>query len=369
MAKKLIFILTLLFAALGRELLYPEPQKDNPDNWGNHPRPHRPKRRHDKDDHDDQDDSPHRWNHPIQNNTRPVIGILSLPIHPYEPWNTTANTYIAASYVKFVEMGGARVVPLRVDQSFEELNFLFSRLNGILFTGGGANVWTNDSIPTWTPDYTEKACYLYRLVKEANDNGNYYPLWGTCLGFEAIQVCENNEFETLGNFNGEPPYTQSHDFTPKAKWSYLFNGIGRKYGEIIRKIMTDRKTSLLSHSHGVSPSMYQGENNLTATFNMLSTMLDKSGNRFVGIIEGKKYPIFATQFHPEKNIYEWDPQVPQPHDFYSVKVSTYFADFLVSEARRNNNSFESEEELKPYLIYNWWPIYQNGYFTQSYYFQ
>jgi len=97
-------------------------------------------------------------------------------------------------------------------------------------------------------------------------------------------------------------------------------------------------------------------------------MVDKSGNPFVAIIEAKQYPIFATQFHPEKNIYEWDPTVPQPHDFYSVKVSTYLADFFVSEARRNNQTFMSEQELQPWLIYNWWPLFTNNYFTQTYEF-
>lgn len=49
-----------------------------------------------------------------QTNHRPVIGILS---HPGDGAsghlnNATNASYIAASYVKFVESGGARVIPL-----------------------------------------------------------------------------------------------------------------------------------------------------------------------------------------------------------------------------------------------------------------
>ncbi|CAG9315880.1 unnamed protein product [Blepharisma stoltei] len=308
---------------------------------------------------------------PEQNITRPVIGILTIPIFPYNNWNTTATTYIAASYVKYVEMGGARVVPLRSDHSYEELNYLFTRLNGILFTGGTANLFDNSTypVPTLGPDYAAKACYLYNLVKQANDNGIYYPLWATCLGFETIQICENTEYATLGNFNGEPPYIRANNFTKKAYTSRIFNNIGRRYGEVMMRVMTEKQTSLLSHSNGISTSMYSYQNNLTEFFDVLSVMHDKSGNPFVAMIEAKDYPIYGTQFHPEKNIYEWSPASPQPHDFYSVKASTYLSNFFVSEARRNNNTFESEQVLQPYLIYNWWPLYTNNYFTQTYEFK
>lgn len=361
MERKLVILLTLLYITLAKQNLRAE-------DIGRRVKPYPQNNPHDSPD----DHFPGPWNRsPPQNNTRPVIGVLTLPIHPYEDWDTNASTYVASSYVKFIEMGGARVVPIRIDQSFENLDFLFSRINGILFTGGDANFWVNetDPVPTLSSDYGEKACYLYNKVKQTNDAGNYFPLWGTCLGFEIIQVCEQNNYETLGHYNGSPPYVQSHDFTQDAERSYLFNSISPKYGRMIRRVMAEKKTSLLSHTQGVSPTTYQGENNLTATFNVLSTMLDKSGNRFVGIIEAKKYPIFATQFHPEKNIYEWDPNVPQPHDHWSIQVSTYFASFLVTESRRNTNSFASEEELAPYLIYNWWPLFTNGYFTQTYEFQ
>lgn len=57
-------------------------------------------------------------------NYRPVIGILS---HPGDGasgrlTNDTSSTYIAASYVKFAEAGGARVIPLIYNEP-EELLF------------------------------------------------------------------------------------------------------------------------------------------------------------------------------------------------------------------------------------------------------
>jgi hypothetical protein len=57
----------------------------------------------------------------------PVIGVLS------QPGGT--GEYIAASYVKWVEAGGAQVVPVFSDSSEDELSTMFSKLNGLLVPG------------------------------------------------------------------------------------------------------------------------------------------------------------------------------------------------------------------------------------------
>lgn len=73
-------------------------------------------------------------------NFRPVIGILS---HPGDGasgrLNNASNaSYIAASYVKFVESAGARVIPLIYNEPPEVLFEKLNMVNGVLFTGGWA---------------------------------------------------------------------------------------------------------------------------------------------------------------------------------------------------------------------------------------
>ena len=49
-------------------------------------------------------------------------------------------------------------------------------------------------------------------------------------------------------------------------------------------------------------------------WDILSVNKDVNGLEFVSTIEAKNYPIFGTQFHPEKNAYEWAPKYPGiPH--------------------------------------------------------
>ena len=52
-------------------------------------------------------------------------------------------------------------------------------------------------------------------------------------------------------------------------------------------------------------------------WDILSVNEDVNGLEFVSTMEAKNYPIFGTQFHPEKNAYEWAPKYPGiPHTRY-----------------------------------------------------
>lgn len=98
---------------------------------------------------------------------RPTVGILT------QQYNST-HTYIAASYVKWVEGAGARAVPLfyeRWDQT-AMLKMLHS-VNGVLLPGGGAE---------FKGAYWDALQTLFNYAKNANANGVHFPIWGTCLG-------------------------------------------------------------------------------------------------------------------------------------------------------------------------------------------
>ena len=64
----------------------------------------------------------------------PVIGIFTQTCN--EDGIDHFESYIAASYVKFVEMSGAQVVPIYAFAPQEEIAALLPKLNGVLFPGG-----------------------------------------------------------------------------------------------------------------------------------------------------------------------------------------------------------------------------------------
>ena len=131
-------------------------------------------------------------------NQAPIIGILTLPCsvmpHNCPPkYNTfNATTYIPASYVKWVEGGGGRVVPIRSDADHNEVRSLLSTLNGVVFTGGSAILNKTTSL------YYKQVFNILSYLREYHDKYSNsktqkaIPLWATCLGFEAL-VCATSQ--------------------------------------------------------------------------------------------------------------------------------------------------------------------------------
>ena len=53
---------------------------------------------------------------------------------------------------------------------------------------------------------------------------------------------------------------------------------------------------------------------------------------FVSALEARRHPIWAVQFHPEKNLFEWSPHYASvPHSASAVAASLYFARFFVDQ--------------------------------------
>jgi gamma-glutamyl hydrolase len=72
-------------------------------------------------------------------------------------------------------------------------------------------------------------------------------------------------------------------------------------------------------------------------------------------MEGRKYPFYSMQWHPEKSSFEWNPQKAIPHFSASIEISQYISNFFVNEAR-----FASRKEERAALIYNHNPTYIAG---------
>ena len=76
----------------------------------------------------------------------------------------------------------------------------------------------------------------------------------------------------------------------------------------------------------------------------------KGGDLFVSTLEAKDYPIFAVQFHPEKNLYEWKISADRTAD--GARIAQILSNKFVAYARKNNNSM-SYEDFKQRAIYNY----------------
>jgi len=222
-----------------------------------------------------------------QLNNRPVFGIIT---EPTGTWGSHyGDAFIAASYVKFLEMGGAQVVPIIHTRPIEEIEQLLDWLNGALFPGGGVDIATPSTYLT-----VVETIYNHAIQANKAKPGSFV-LHGTCLGFEELAVVTANNADVLSSFNAEN-VSLPLDFTSYASQSKMF-GNAPAY---IMEIFETKPVTMNNHQEGVSPATFQATPALNSFFNVISTNTDKSGNVFLSTWESKLYPIFGTQWHPEK---------------------------------------------------------------------
>ena len=99
------------------------------------------------------------------------------------------------SYVKYIEQAGGRVVPLLYKHNIDETLAKMDHLNGVFYCGGDAD----------DDEYFNMGKAIYEKAKKLNDQGIYYPVWGTCLGFKDLAMFEGG-IEVLGKFRNHHTY-------------------------------------------------------------------------------------------------------------------------------------------------------------------
>lgn len=297
-----------------------------------------------------------------QLNNYPIIGVFTQPsTHAGAPCNGDC-LYLAASYVKNLQSAGARVVPINYFAEKEELESLFASLNGIFFVGGGAA-------------YPPSAQHLFDLTLKANDAGDFAPLWGTCMGFQWLLMAathngiqlDPSDGSKMDAYNLSIPLDFAKENIPGSK---LFG----KAPQDVLDILATQNVTMNNHHYGIYPEHFAATPALASFFSVLSTNTDRAGTAFISTVESFRYPIFGTQWHPEKNPFEFGmtpegiPNEAINHSPEAVRVSQYASNFFVKQARRSSHAFADTAREQAALIDNWAATATTGDFMSTYFF-
>ena len=291
----------------------------------------------------------------ISVNERPMIGILSQPTSSHPPY----TTYIQSAYVKFIEEGGARVVPIVFDEPDEVTLNKLDKLNGVLLPGGDEVLQNDDG--SLTP-YSLKGKLILDYVKEQNEKSIYYPLYAVCQGFEQISVIEAPFSTTLVSAAADNT-PLNIDFYENPRKTRLYKNMPDK----LIAAMETQTITMFNNIYRVQVQTYLENENLK-NYNVIATAKDREGKVMVASIEHEKYPIYAHQFHPEKNQFVWKADLPIPHSKNAIDMTRYFAEFVVSESRKNFNKFDTYQEELENMIENSPVIVTKGTLQDEYVF-
>ncbi|OCT76859.1 hypothetical protein XELAEV_18032062mg [Xenopus laevis] len=279
------------------------------------------------------------YNSPLTANDRPIIGILAQETH-FDELQTFGRSYIAASYVKTIESAGARVIPILLNLAEEEYQKIFNSINGILFPGGAVDLVKSE--------YARVAKLFYNWALEANDKGDYFPVWGTCLGFEELTYLTSGEI--LLTLTETEDISLPLNFSANALNSKLFKHISKE----LYTALSSKPITANFHYWSLSMQNFTKNEKLSKFYNVLTTNSDGSVE-FISTFEAYDYPIYGVQWHPEKNPFEWKKASNISHSSEAVRAAFYMAEFFVNEARKSSHHFTEEEDETKALIYNYFP--------------
>jgi gamma-glutamyl hydrolase len=248
----------------------------------------------------------YRYTEEIEN-TRPIIAILSQPYSKRPPY----TTYIATAYAKFIEQAGARVTVIRSDDTDENIALIMRKVNGVLFAGGDILLQNEDD--SLTP-FTLKAKFIVEYAKKLNDEGIYFPVMGTCQGFEQISLVEAKVFAKLIDASAQNiPRNLEFQIDPSQTRMYE-----KMPSDLIEALKT-KNIAYHNNEYRFDPVQFEIDPGLQE-YNVLAISHDRDDRKVVASIEHKTYPIYANQWHPEKNEFIWIDVLPIPHSKVAIDM-------------------------------------------------
>lgn len=173
------------------------------------------------------------------------------------------------------------------------------------------------------------------------------------MGFQLLSILGAEDHSILDNGFDSYNYSIPLTLTPDARGSRFFTTLPP---QVVTTLTTQNVTQNLHH-YGVPPSTYNTNTNLLKTFKLLSVNTDRSGVAFGSTIEGRDYPFYGTQWHPERNQFAWGVQEGLNKTPEAIRAMQSVANFFVGEARKNFHKFTTPAEEVKNLIFAWRPTY------------
>lgn len=229
-------------------------------------------------------------------NAAPVIGVLSQPIDSsLQPLCPSCSQYIVASYKKWIESAGARVALLQFNGTNAMLQRAFTQLSGLVIPGGHCGFHTTT--------YGSTVAKLLQWAEAAQD----FPVWGTCQGFQQLA-----QYAATGTGMHPSVLHRTGNDTDGIALSLDFVGDVRASTRMfaaapasVLSTLASKPVTLNLHHYSLLANESKLHPSIDSYFRVIATNT-VNDNTFVSLMEGKRLPFYASQFHGEKNAFEWD---------------------------------------------------------------
>ena len=138
------------------------------------------------------------------------------------------------------------------------------------------------------------------------------------------------------------------EFVVDPKNTRMYSDLGPQAYEF-----TTHNFTYNSHTYGFHPETFESDPGLKEFWTVTSHSIAPDGTPFVASIEAKNYPIYGTQYHPEKPSELWVDGDNINHTWESIQLNDHFSKLLVEMSRANPNTFGNFTQTQVYEISNY----------------
>jgi gamma-glutamyl hydrolase len=214
---------------------------------------------------------------------RKIVGIITIPFD-------LSHSYISYGHIKWLKSYSLEVHPIPYNTT--EYSYHFNKIHGLYIPSG--IISKSESTHKNNPVLIKTCREFMKLAIESNNNNAPFPIWGTCYGMQLLIKSISNV--TLTQLDTYPNIMMP--FIP-TKEGVLYSNIIKNLSEDTINNWMNNPVETHNHGRGVSLSSFKHSKILSELFYVVSIGINKDGIKFVSLIEGKKYPFYGVQWHPE----------------------------------------------------------------------
>ena len=269
----------------------------------------------------------------------PTILTVSIPI--IEKNSNLKNVFIESrvenNFVRWLQASGADLVVVHPWSTYEEIDYLLSKVNGVLFQGNPDDLDIESS-------YYNIIKYIYKKTIEINNSGIKMPL--IAIGDDVSLLCSiisEDNISLITNLKRTIKQPSNINLFSSVDKTILLKEFEQKDMNALEEgnILANNLNRFISVKNFMS-DFHLGQN-----FNVIGSSRAEDGKEYVAYAEGKKYPFIMISFHPEYIVYEQNKKLIIPETLQSIYTSRFIGNGFVFYGRRNvPNIFTVEEKEK-----------------------
>jgi gamma-glutamyl hydrolase len=210
--------------------------------------------------------------------------------------------FVPASYIQWITQAGAMAVIVPPTLPPAKLQALLKHVDGFILPGGVSPLYNSQSETSYLRSVK---LIVDHAVKKQEEDGTQFPVFGICHGFQALCVAfSDGKILTYGfsdTYKCHPVEIEESEFTKSRFFS--------KLNQRVAKEVFSTPTVYYWHNFGISPDTLKLPEYAQMHDHFSFPGFSKTGDNhnekpFATLLEHKKYPLYGTQFHPEKIQFE-----------------------------------------------------------------